>query len=66
MSALGQKRTYGIAANSAKIPANKQRPQGAGRDLVSTTNNARDERDQCVAASASGNFDANLAMRERS
>jgi hypothetical protein len=50
----------------SKFGEDKQRPQEAGRDLVSTTNNARDERDQWVAASASGNFDANLAIRERS
>jgi hypothetical protein len=42
------------------------RKQAAWKRGHDPTNNARDERDQCVAASASGNFDANLAIRERS
>jgi hypothetical protein len=41
------------------------RKQAAWKRGHDPTNNARDER-QCVAASASGNFDANLAIRERS
>src|SRR6516165_11911506 len=64
MSALCQKRAYGIAANSAKIPPLARRKQAAWKRGHDPTNNARDERDQCVAASAPGNFDANLAIRE--